>query len=118
MKGTWAIGTAAILLATASPAFVTRAGAQQRIPERPGAEDRLAPPRTLEDSPKKGAIRVANATLTPLSSTREATTARLTVIFEPRRPAGTSVTIRPDGQTVVLRDDGAAGDSIKGDGIF
>jgi len=115
MKGTQTLGTAAILLAVSTQMFVSRAIAQQT---RPGRDDRLAAPRSLEDSLKKGAVRVVSATLTPLSATAEGTTARLAVRFDPDRRGGPSVAIQSDGKTVVLRDDGTDADEIKSDGIF
>jgi len=115
MKRTYTLETAAFLLAFSFAMFATRAVAQE---VRQAADDRQAPPRSLEDSLRKGAIRVVSATLTPLSVTAEGTTARLAVTFEPQRPAGSSVTIRPDGKTVLLRDDGTGGDSLARDRVF
>jgi hypothetical protein len=80
--------------------------------------DRLALPRSLDDSLKQGAIRVSNAVLTPISADAQGIAARLAVTFTPRRAGGPSVTIRPDGRAVVLRDDGTAGDSLARDGVF
>jgi hypothetical protein len=80
--------------------------------------DRLALPRSLDDSLKQGAIRVTNAVLTPISADAQGIAARLAVTFTPRRVGGPSVTIRPDGRAVVLRDDGTGGDSLARDGVF
>jgi hypothetical protein len=113
MKGTWTHGMAALTLVLFFPSVALKLTAQ----EKPGA-DRLAPPRSLDDSLKQGAIRVSNATLTPISSDAQSTTARLAVTFAPRRVGGPSVTIRPDGKAVTLQDDGTGGDSLARDGVF
>jgi len=114
MTRTHALGIAAFLtLVFAIPNGSTTAQTRQSQ-----TEDRVAPPRSLEDSLKKGAIRVAGATLTPISATAEGTTLVLAVRFDPERPAGSSITIRPDGKPVVLKDDGTGGDSLRGDRIL
>jgi hypothetical protein len=111
------LAIAAIFSAFASSPTARVAIAQQRqVAESP--DDRTAPPRSLEDSLKKGFIRVVRATLTPISTTGTATNAVLAVRFEPNRPAGSTVTISPEGKAIVLHDDGTAGDSVRGDQIL
>lgn len=80
------------------------------------ANERLAPAVSMADSLRQGLIRPTDATITPLQTGPGGTRARLTVRFAPARPR-TTIVITPEGRDVVLRDDGAGGDSVAGDGI-
>ena len=79
---------------------------------------RMAEPRSAQDSLRQGVIAVVDASLIPLETGTAGMKARLEVRFNPARAGGSPVTIRPEAEDVVLRDDGAQGDSVARDGIF
>jgi hypothetical protein len=111
------VGAVAVLLALfACKTDVKKPGSETKgeVVENP----RMAEPRTTEDSLKQGVISIVDAALTPLETRSTGMRARLEVRFDPARNSRAPVTIRPDSQAVVMRDDGKEGDSVASDGVF